>query len=66
MKMPKPVDIMKMSWEDIEAQAEMRKIKLTKKQIIEAFDLAERNSTNECLMGAYWANIDYAIDEVNK
>jgi len=58
--------ILEMHRDDIKGQAEMNGIKLTKEQVDEAFDLAVRNNDNECLMNAFWANVDYAIDEVTK
>jgi len=59
-------NILQMSEDDIRAQAEENGIKLTKEQVVEAFDIAVDNADNECLMNAFWANIDYAIDEVTK
>jgi len=64
--MPKPDNILVLSWEDIWAQAKERGINLSRSQIVEAFDKAVRNAGNECMMGAFWANVDFAIDEVDK
>jgi len=60
------VAILQMHRQDIKEQAKSRGIKLTNDQVEEAFDFAVGNADNECLMNAFWANVDYAIDEVTK
>jgi len=62
--MPKSDIILTLSWEDIFAQAKQLGIYLSRAQVIEAFAIACRNSDNEYMMGAFWANVEYAIDEV--
>ena len=63
--MPKDEPVMNVSWEDIYARAYDNGINLTKEQVINAFQKFINNKHNEYLMGAFWDNIDYAIEEVS-
>ena len=64
-KMPEPVCILKLSWEDIWGTfVDDYNIEPTEEQIIEAFDIAERNADNEAMMGSFWENCRYACSEV--
>ena len=64
--MPKPKPILTLSWEDIYEYAKENDTELTREQVIKAFEFAEHNSSNECIMGAFNANLEYAIDQVKK
>jgi len=62
--MPKTDNILVLSWEDIFGHAKGLGTTLSRAQVIKAFDIACKNSDNEYMMGAFWANVEYAIDEV--
>ncbi len=61
--MPKDESILSIAWEDVWAKAKERGLNLTREQIIEAFNHAVRNCSNEAMMGSFWANVDFGIDE---
>ncbi len=62
--MPKPESILTISWEDVYSEFIDRGIDPTKEMIEEAFDFAVHNSDNECIMGAFNANIEYAVTQL--
>ena len=61
--MPKPESILTISWEDVYSKFIDHGIDPTKEMIEEAFDFAVQNSGNECIMGAFWANVEFAVNE---
>ena len=61
--MPKPESILTISWEDVYSEFIERGIDPTKEMIEDAFDFAVENSDNECIMGAFRANVEFAVDE---
>jgi len=64
-KMPEPVTVLTLSWEDVYGKFCMEGIDPTKEMIEEAFEIACHNADNEYMMGGFWANIEYAISEVS-
>lgn len=62
--MPKPESILTISWEDVYSEFIERGIDPTKEMIEDAFDFAVENSDNECIMGAFNANIEYAVTQL--
>ena len=61
--MPKPESILTISWEDVYSEFIERGIDPTKEMIEDAFDFAVQNSDNDCIMGAFRANVEFAVDE---
>ena len=61
--MPKPESILTISWEDVYGIFIDKGIDPTKEMIEDAFDFAVRNSDNECIMGAFRTNVEFAVDE---